>query len=335
VRLDLNTAEPVQHSKHDVETAHTAGDEDDVQEAAGLLAQSPTEGSTTHSSLQSSPTSSRGLTPHDILAAFTSPKIWLLLFLNTLSAIPVTAFSVFLPLILSHLSQRSQDTPALTNLLTAPPFLCGALSLYAFTAWSDKTHQRTKPILLALALIIAGLALVVLLPTHWPIPRYISLCLLLSGTFVPSPLIVAWLANNTPSPGKRALVLGINGWGNFAGVLSALLFKSTYGPTYAVPFAVTVAAVGVAAAGFAGVWRQLRAENAWREGVVRGWDDDDVAAERAYGKGPYKVPESSVLNVLVRGTYALGEVGLRVRRWVEEAREAREGDERLTFRYGA
>jgi hypothetical protein len=42
------------------------------------------------------------------------------------------------------------------------------------------------------------------------------------GSYTAPPLTVAWLAQNTPSPGKRAIILGFNGWGNLAGVIGSV-----------------------------------------------------------------------------------------------------------------
>jgi hypothetical protein len=154
-------------------------------------------------------TDDRGLTHADIASAVLDWKLWFLLACNILSAMPVTAFSVFLPLVLRRLTNSASQA----NLLTAPPFLVGAVVLYTFTWWSDKRKERLIPILWGLGLLLFGLAGVVVLPESWLLIRYCALCVLMGGTFVASPLTVAWLAGNTPETGKRSVMLGINGWG--------------------------------------------------------------------------------------------------------------------------
>jgi len=227
-------------------------------------------------------TDDRGVTREDMLEAVFDWKLWYLLVCNILSAIPVTAFSVFLPLILKSLSSN----PANANLLTAPPYLFGAVALYAFTHWSDKTMQRMTPILWSLALLSLGLAGVVLIPGSWTIIRYLCLCILLSGTFVASPLTIAWFAGNLPETGKRSVVLGINGWGNLAGVFSSLLFKPKYGPDYFVPFVVTLCLVLISFTGYT-VFRQfLLSINADRRLQLNRWSEAEIEAERQHGEGP-------------------------------------------------
>lgn len=189
-------------SRHSV----IARDDEDLehQESHGLLSQESSKRQPAVST-----TDDRGLSSEDVIEAIVDWKLWYLLICNILSAIPVTAFSVFLPMVLKPLTK----TPAYANLLTAPPFLIGAVVLYIFSSWSDTSRQRILPILWSLGLLITGLVGVVVIPASLSSLRYVSLCILLSGTFVASPLSIAWFTGNLPETGKRSIVLGINGWG--------------------------------------------------------------------------------------------------------------------------
>jgi MFS family permease len=279
-------------------------------------------------------TNDRGLTPHDVVSAFFSPKIWHILACNILSAIPVYAFQVFLPLVLAPLTDT--PNPALVNLLTAPPYICGAITLYLFASFSDRHHIRILPILTGLALLIFGLTIVVLLPTTkaWAIPRYLALNVLLSGCFIASPLTVAWISGNTPSPGKRAILLGINGWGNLAGVMSALLFKPKYAESgYVVPFWWTLLSVALAAGGYVLFYRNLKGENEKRKSVLASWSAEDVERENIDGLGPLR-QENRVAGFVVRVLKTVPRLHW-VAEWFEEATEGgRQGDEKLSFVYG-
>jgi len=279
-------------------------------------------------------TGDRGITPHDIVSGFLSVNVWHILACNILSAIPVYAFQVFLPLVLAPLTEA--PNPALVNLLTAPPYVFGAVTLYMFASYSDKRRKRIMPTLGGLAIMVLGLCVVVALPTTktWAIPRYIALNVLLSGTFIASPLTVAWISGNTPSPGKRALLLGINGWGNLAGVISAMIFRPKYAKSgYLVPFWWTLGCVSLAALGYVLLWRNLRAENAKRRDILSKWDDEEIEREKADGRGPleqnYRIV-NAVISVLRKG-------GMfpRAVEWLEDAIQGgREGEEKITFVYG-
>ncbi|KAF2261738.1 MFS general substrate transporter [Lojkania enalia] len=279
-------------------------------------------------------TDDRGLSPHDIVSAFLSPRIWHILICNILSAIPVYAFQVFLPLVLAPFTKTPD--PALVNLLTAPPYICGAITLYLFATYSDRHRIRIVPVLAGLAVLLVGLTLVVALPTtkSWAIPRYIALNVLLSGTFIASPLTVAWISGNTPLPGKRALMLGINGWGNLAGILSAMLFRPKYAASgYIIPFWWTLACVGAASAGYVLLLRNLMKENERRREILGKWDAEEVEKERLEGRGPLG-QEHKILHWLLLRLKRIGKFDWATQ-WLEEAIEGnREGDERITFIYG-
>ena len=315
------------------QTLHEDGevDEDDAgydEESRNLL--NPSRPAQTMSARAS--IDDRGLTPHDVLSAFLSTRIWHILACNILSAVPVYAFSVFLPLVLAPLTNKSN--PALVNLLTAPPHIAGAMCLYAFASYSDKHRIRLMPILLGFAIMVSGLTAVVVLPTSWPIPRYLCLTVLVSGCYIASPLTVAWISGNTPSPGKRALLLGINGWGNLAGVISAMLFDPKYAPSgYIVPFWWTLACIALAAMGYILLLKGIVQENEKRRKVLDGWDEEDLEREKAEGKGaPVQqyvwVKRLAEVISRNRGLAWLGE-------WLHEATKGgREGDEKMTFVYG-
>ena len=269
-------------------------------------------------------TADAGLTRHDILSAILYPKIWHLLICNILSAIPATAFGVFLPLVIKQLSPSLNLSPAQSNLLSAPPFAFGAVVLFVFTRWSDRSHQRLVPIFWGLGLLLVGLTMTVMVGRSNYVLRYISLCILLSGSFIASPLTVAWLTNNTPEPGKRAILLGLNGWGNLAGVFSALLFTPADEATgYIRPFIVTLVCVLAAFVGFIAFWVMLVRENKWRDGLTAGWTEDEREREDLMG------------DVIIEKPTTLAErVGLKALLAKAGYEEARRGDEKLIFRYG-
>ncbi|KAJ4360683.1 uncharacterized protein N0V89_001250 [Didymosphaeria variabile] len=307
------------------------------EESRGLLASSRPRAMSASNQV----TDDRGLTPHDVVSAFLNVRIWHILAINILAAIPVYAFQVFLPLVLAPLIPNPDSTnpdadPALVNLFTAPPYIFGAIILYLFASYSDHHRTRILPILCGLAIMVLGLILVVALPmtAAWAIPRYVALNVLLSGTFIASPLTVAWISGNTPSPGKRALLLGINGWGNLAGVLSAMLFKPKYEASgYIVPFWWTLACVSAAAVGYLVLWRNLKAENARRREILSKWDEEEIEREKADGHGPLE-QNHRLEKIMIQWLRKTGRFPAAVE-WLEEAAQGgREGEEKITFVYG-
>lgn len=270
-------------------------------------------------------TADSGLTRQDVFEAILNYKIWHLLFVNILSAIPATAFGVLLPILVKELSPSLHLSAAASNLLSAPPFACGAILLFVFTLWSDRTQQRLVPILWGLVVLLIGLALAVFAPVENYWLRYASLCVLLSGSFIASPLTVAWLANNTPEPGKRAILLGINGWGNLAGVFMSVLFTAEDRDSgYVRPFTIVLICVLVSFTGFAAFRLFLIRENRYRDNVIRNWSDEEKEREMLMGDGPAEAHW---------GQRAAQRLGLSILARRLRSEDGRRGDEKMTFRY--
>lgn len=263
-------------------------------------------------------TADSGLSRMDLLSAFFQYKIWHLLACNILSSIPATAFGIFLPMVVKQISPDL--SPATANLFTAPPFIVGAVTLLAFTRWSDKSQRRILPILCGLAILLLGTAITVITPMTNYIVRYAGLCVLLSGSFIASPLTVAWISNNTPEPGKRAVLLGINGWGNLAGMSSAFLFTPGDAQNgYSTSFLLTLLCVVLSSVGYLLFYWILCLDNSWRESITSRWTDDQCQREAVIGD--VDVAFGRLSRIRKHLLIMLG--------WDE----VRRGDERLTYRY--
>jgi hypothetical protein len=79
---------------------------------------------------------------------------------------------------------------------------------------------------------LALIGLIVMFTSSNPSLRYGFTHIYLAGAFSAGPLIVTWLANNTPLLGPRSVINGINGYSNIAGVIAGQLFKAQYAPSY-------------------------------------------------------------------------------------------------------
>ena len=273
------------------------------------------------------------------------PLIIPILILNIATAIPATGFSIFLPLVLSSLNLSS---PLHSNILTAPPFLLASVTLYVFTHWSDKARRRIIPILASLGIIILGLSLTLLISSSdsssysslQAVALYLSLCILLSGSYIPSPLTVAWFAGNIPDPGKRAIVLGINGYGNLAGVLSAYVFSSHWHDEgYRPSFMITLAAILASCVGFFALRVVLLMINDARARLLARWPASEVENERISGMGhTSKRTEGVPAFAIIGGTWwdrqARYWFGRKMLAMSSKESQVRRGDERFTFQYG-
>ncbi|KAH8882022.1 MFS general substrate transporter [Thozetella sp. PMI_491] len=214
------------------------------------------------------------LTRRDAIETAKDWKLWYVLFFNICASVPNTAFSVFLPLVVQGLGYSSLEA----NLMSVPPYICGAVGLYLFAVSSDRFRERGYHITIGIFIMIIGL--IIMVSVHANGPKYAGLCIFLFGGYIYAPLTVAWLAGNTPEPGKRALVLGVNGWGNLAGVIGSQLYRSEYAPAYNLPFYITFAFVGTALIGYLSYRFTLQAVNKRRLAKLTAATEEDIAEER-------------------------------------------------------
>jgi len=211
----------------------------------------------------------------DIFEACIDWKLWAVLPWNVLASIAPQGFTIFFPLVVKGLGFSG----ATANLMTVPPYVIGAIVLYCFAFSSDHYRERTFHILVGILIVIIGLIIVIALPLENSHGRYGGLVVLLAGTFIAAPITVAWLSQNTPEPGKRTFILGINGWGNLGGIIGTELFLPKYGPDYHFPMKVTAGLIGVAWVGYACYSLSLRGMNKYKAKKIRNMTPEEIQYE--------------------------------------------------------
>ncbi|GAA5881962.1 hypothetical protein JCM8547_003934, partial [Rhodosporidiobolus lusitaniae] len=184
-------------------------------------------------------TSGKTMAWRDVRDAFYSWEKIVIIIGNIFATLPVSAFGVFAPLVVKGMGYKSVDA----NLMSVPPFVVGAVLLWCFLYSSDRFRERSGHTCIAMTIAIIGLA--VMYGAKDNKLRYGFLHVCLGGAFVGGPTILAWLAGNTPVTSTRALIIGINGYSNIAGVIAGQLFKPRYAPTYAFPLRVTMILMSV------------------------------------------------------------------------------------------
>ena len=143
---------------------------------------------------------------------------------------------------------------------------------------ASPSKERGWHIVNGILISIVGLVVLVTVPSNKG--KYAGLCVFLAGSYVSSPLTAAWLSGNTPEPGKRSLVLRVNGFGNLGGVIGSQLFRAKYAPGYRVPFFITLAIVVVAVLGYVSYRFTLAWVNRRKQRILAGMSHEDLMGER-------------------------------------------------------
>ena len=215
------------------------------------------------------------ISKRDIVEGTLDWKLWCVLPFNVLASVAPQGFTIFFPIVVKGLGYSG----ATANLMTVPPYVIGTICLLCFAFSSDHFHERTMHILVGLGIVIVGLILVITLPLENIHGRYGGLVVLLAGTFIAAPITVAWLAGNTPEPGKRTFILGINGWGNLGGIIGSELYLSKYGPDYHWPLKVTVGLIAAAWVGYAAYHFELKFMNRYKAKKIAKMTPEEIEAE--------------------------------------------------------
>jgi MFS family permease len=143
------------------------------------------------------------------------------------------------------------------------------------------SKERGYHIVIGIAISLVGLIITV--TCHTSQVQYAGLCILLFGSYIAAPLTIAWLSGNTPEPGKRSLILGVNGFGNLAGIIGSQVYKKRYAPRYLLPFYVTLSFVAAALVGYIAYRFTLKAVNKRRQAILADMSVEEVHEERADG----------------------------------------------------
>lgn len=204
------------------------------------------------------------ITMRDIKAALCDWKLWMLLAPNICQGVTPLGLTIFFPIVVKVSKRKKKKKKSLpsrcvnlqntdtvllqalgysgpnANLLTIPPYVLGCVVALIVCFLSDKYRRRVYGLLFAMSLSIIGLIMTITLPLENSAARYGGLLILIAGSFIGSPLQIAWLAGNTPEPGQRTVALGINGWGAVAGLIGSELVLPKYAPAYRQPLGIVL-----------------------------------------------------------------------------------------------
>ncbi|KAF3935179.1 hypothetical protein ABW20_dc0108955 [Dactylellina cionopaga] len=184
-----------------------------------------------------------------LLEVFTDWKMILLIFVNWSQAVPNYALKFTMPQIIKNMG----FTSATAQLLTIPPYSCGAISAYGFSVFADRKSWRMPFILVPQLCVIVAFA--ILFAKAADIKDnialcYFAVCLSCFGMYPILPGVNAWNVSNVVSPTKRAISIGyLICMGNAGGIIGSYIYIEKEKPKYPTGFGASFAfaAAGIVA----------------------------------------------------------------------------------------
>jgi MFS family permease len=206
-------------------------------------------------------------------AVVTDWKMYLLILANWSNAVPNYALKFTLPTIV----QSMGFTSANAQLLTIPPYLCGALSALVLALLADRSAWRMPFIVGPQCCVIAAFALLFVkaaaIKSNIAL-CYFGVCLACLGMYPIFPGVNAWNVANQAGAAKRAVSIGfLVCAGNAGGVVGSYIYIASEAPRYPTGFGNSLAfgGAGLVAALVleAGLHRSNQRNARWTEAEVR------------------------------------------------------------------
>ena len=147
--------------------------------------------------------------------------------------------------------------------------------------FSDRFEKRAAFILPACASCLLGYALLI---SHVNSAAGYAACFLVAmGNYIVTGLPLAWMANNTPRFGKRAVASGLQiSVGAMAGTVSPFVYPTADAPRYTMGHAITLGMIVLAMSGWGFLWYHYdllnrRRADGTEDWKIQGMTDEQVA----------------------------------------------------------
>ncbi|KAF8153406.1 MFS general substrate transporter [Crassisporium funariophilum] len=173
-------------------------------------------------------------------SAVTDWQVWLHILIYMSVIAPLYGITLFLPTIIASFGH----TPAISQLLTVPPYVFATILVYVFAYYSDKLKMRSPFVVAGLVLCLIGFSINI---SNVPSGvKYFGTFFCVGGSYAAFPGVVAWLGNNLAGQYKRGIGMAIHiGIGNFSGAIAANIYRSRDSPRFLVGHGVELMFVGL------------------------------------------------------------------------------------------
>ncbi|THU80545.1 MFS general substrate transporter [Dendrothele bispora CBS 962.96] len=163
----------------------------------------------------------------EVVRSITSPHVLLVATIFYLQGTNASGIALFMPSIINQLGFGANES----QLLSVGPYAGGIIVTLLSAFFSDRFNTRAIPIAMIYSLAVAGFAMYLGADDRYV--RYGSLFLSVSGVYASTPIIYAWISNNSEPHYRRAtsIALGVIAT-NSGGITSTWLYPSKDAPRF-------------------------------------------------------------------------------------------------------
>lgn len=131
------------------------------------------------------------------------------------------------------------------QLLTAPPYVAGAISSIVFSQFSDRYYWRMPFVVIPFTCVSIGFSIMLGLRGNFEQQigaSYFACVIACIGIYPAMPAATSWAANNLAPASRRAVGLALNiAVGNIGGIMGSYMFYDSDAPKYSTGFGLSLA----------------------------------------------------------------------------------------------
>lgn len=181
-----------------------------------------------------------GLERRHVIAALKDWQVWMHVLVLMSVLAPLAGVSLFIP----SITRSWSHSPAVTQLLTVPPYIVAAIVMCFAAFYSDKLKMRFPVVLAGLVCCMIGFLMNICKLRSGV--RYFGTFFIVIGSYSALPGSIAWLSNNLSGQSKRATGLALQiGVGNLSTAVVYTVYRQADAPRYLLGHGVELAFVGV------------------------------------------------------------------------------------------
>ncbi|KAF7296089.1 hypothetical protein MKEN_01424000 [Mycena kentingensis (nom. inval.)] len=210
--------------------------------------------------------------------ALTDWQVWGHMFVYMAVITNLYGITLFLPTIIATFGH----SPAISNLLTVPPYVVATFVLFNFAYWSDRLKIRFPFIIAGFLSNMTGYAINISTASSAMLlgVKYFGTFFCVTGAYAAVPGIVAWTGNNLSGQYKRGIGMALQiGIGHFGGAFASNMFRTQDKPRFLVGHGCEILFAAIGLISTSTVALVSHRINLKREAIMR------AAAER--GEKPY------------------------------------------------